>query len=312
MADAAPQRIAVVGTGTVGASWAAYFLAHGLEVVATDPGPGAEAALRHSVEAAWPALEQLGLAPGASPDRLRFVPDVRGAVQGADFVQESAPEREALKVELVRAIDEHCPPEVVIASSSSGLLVSRISAAASHPERCLIGHPFNPPHLMPLVEVVGGAATSAGAVGTALSFYRGIGKRPIHLRREVVGHVANRIQAAIFREALHLLDEGVASLADIDAAVLYGPGIRWALMGPFLTFHLAGGAGGIEHFLDHLTEAYNTWFADLGEGSITPARAREIVRGVHEEIGERAMTELVSRRDEALVKLLSTIEPLQP
>jgi carnitine 3-dehydrogenase len=310
MAEASPQRIAVVGTGTVGASWAAYFLAHGLDVVATDPGPGAEPALRRTVEQAWPALEQLGLSPGASMARLAFVSELTEALEGAEYIQESAPEREDLKIELIRTIDEHCPPEVVIASSSSGLLISRISSAARHPERCVIGHPFNPPHLMPLVEVVGGEATSAHTVQAALAFYRSIGKRPIHIRREVIGHIANRIQAAIFREALYLLDQGVASLSDIDAAVLYGPGIRWALMGPFLTFHLAGGAGGIEHFIDHLAEPYNTWFADLGDASITAEGSGRIIRGVEEEVAGRPMSELVARRDEALVKLLSTIEPL--
>jgi carnitine 3-dehydrogenase len=310
MAGTPPQRIAVIGTGTVGASWAAYFLAHGLDVVASDPGPDAEATLHRLVAQAWPALEQLGLAPGASIDRLRFVGEVSEAVEGANYVQESAPEREDLKIELLRVIDQHCDPAVIIASSSSGLLMSRIQSGTRHPQRCVIGHPFNPPHLMPLVEVVGGAATSAETVEAAMAFYRGIGKYPIHVRREVVGHVANRIQAAIFREALHLLNEGVASVADIDAAVLYGPGARWALMGPFLTFHLAGGEGGIEHFLDHLSEPYNTWFADLGRPVLTPGDSAGIIEGVNEEVNQRSMAELVALRDASLVKLLSTIETL--
>lgn len=305
-----PRRIAVIGTGTVGASWAAYFLARGFEVVATDPGPGAEAALHHRVAQAWPALEQLGLDGDASPDHLRFVSDVPDAVDGAEWVQESAPEREDLKIGLLRRIDEHCAPEVVIASSSSGLLMSRISSAMTHPDRCVIGHPFNPPHLMPLVEVVGGEATSAETVQAALTFYRSIGKRPIEVKREVVGHVANRIQAAIFREALHLLNEGVVSVADFDAAVVYGPGIRWALMGPFMTFHLAGGPGGMEHFLEHLSEPYNAWIADLGDSVLTPADAPVILEGIEEEIAGRPMEELVARRDVSLVKLLSTIEQL--
>lgn len=310
MAGAA-GHVAVVGTGTVGASWAANMLAQGLEVVATDPGPDAEAVLRRRVAQAWPALEQLGVVvEGAAPDRLRFVDEVAEAVDGAAFVQESAPEREELKVELLAAIDAACPPEVVIASSSSGLLISRISSGTRHPERCVIGHPFNPPHLMPLVEVVGGPATSPTAVEGAMAFYRRIGKQPIHIRREVVGHIANRIQAAIFREALYLLDEGVASVADIDAAVRNGPGIRWALMGPFLTFHLAGGDGGIEHFIDHLTGPYNAWMADLGEARITPDNSGEIIAGVREEVAERPMAQLVAQRDAALVHVLSTVDPL--
>jgi carnitine 3-dehydrogenase len=305
-----PRRIAVIGTGTVGASWAAYFLARGFEVLATDPGPGAEVALRRRVDQAWPALEALGVHANASPDHLRFVGDVSAAVDGAEFVQESAPEREDLKVELLQTIDRNCPAEVVIAASSSGLLMSRIASATAHPERCVIGHPFNPPHLMPLVEVVGGEATSPETVQAALSFYTSIGKRPIHVRREVVGHVANRIQAAIFREALHLLNEGVVSVTDLDAAVLYGPGIRWALMGPFMTFHLAGGEGGMKHFLEHLSDPYNTWIADLGSEFLTPDDAPGILEGIAEEVGDRPMEELVARRDASLVKLLSTIEPL--
>jgi carnitine 3-dehydrogenase len=289
-------HVAVVGTGTVGASWAAYFLARGLDVVATDPGPDAEATLRRLIHQDWPALEALGLAPGASPDRVRFVTGVAEAVDGAGWVQESAPEREELKIELLAAIDAACPPEVVVASSSSGLLISRIVAGTRHPERCVIGHPFNPPHLMPLVEVVGGAETSEAVVDAAMDFYRAIGKHPIRIRREVVGHVANRIQAAIFREALHLLKEGVASVTDIDAAVRNGPGIRWALMGPFL--------------VDHLAEPYNTWFADLGQPMITPEDSEEIIEGVRHEVAGRPMADLVAKRDEALVQLLSSIEPL--
>lgn len=310
MAPSPHQRIAVIGTGTVGASWAAYFLAHGLDVVATDPAPDANRLLRQRVERSWPALEQLGLEPGASPDRLEFVGDLPQALDGADYVQESAPEREDVKTKLLAEIDKHCPPEVVIASSSSGLLMSRIQSAASHPERCVIGHPFNPPHLMPLVEVVGGAATAAETVGAAMAFYQSIGKRPIHVRKEVVGHVANRIQAAIFREALHLINQGVATVGDIDTAVLYGPGLRLALMGPFLTFHLAGGDGGIRHFMDHLTEPYNTWMADLGSESIRPEDTVTVVAGVEEELGGRSMTELVNTRDAELLKLLSTIKPI--
>lgn len=310
MVQAPPQRVTVIGTGTVGASWAAYFLAQGLDVVATDPEPEAEATLRRLVGQAWPALHQLGLTPGASMDRLRFVDEIPRALRGAHFVQESAPEREELKIEVLKTIDRHCSPQVIIASSSSGLLMSRLQSATRHPERCVIGHPFNPPHLMPLVEVVGGSATSPETIEGALAFYRGIGKHPIHVKREVLGHVTNRLQAAIFREALHLLNEGVASVADIDAAVLYGPGIRWALMGPFLTSHLAGGEGGIEHFLDHLTESYNTWFADLGSPMITLDNSTAIIEGVAEEARNRSMGDLVAKRDGSIVKLLSTIEPL--
>ena len=304
------QRVAVVGTGTVGASWTAYFLARGLRVVATDPGPGARDELFQFVERAWPVLTRIGLSEDASIEHLRFVDDLAEALQGAEIVQESAPEREQLKIDLLQRIDAHCAEDVIIASSTSGLLVSRLQSGMSHPERCVIAHPFNPPHLMPLVEVVGGDATDPAVIDRALGFYRSIGKHPIHVQREVVGHVANRLQAAVFREALHLVHEGVVSVADIDAAVLYGPGMRWALMGPFLTFHLAGGKGGIEHFLDHLASPYNDWFADLGNDFITPGDTPMLVKGVNAMVEDRSIAELVEKRDAELVKLLTTIETL--
>jgi carnitine 3-dehydrogenase len=253
MQQSSIRRVAVVGTGTIGMSWAAAFLARGLEVSASDPAPEAEARLRHFVDAAWPVLARLGPVAAAVPHHLlTFCADAASTVEGADFVQESAPEREPVKQELLARIDAVLPPERVIASSSSGLLISRLVASCRHPDRIVIGHPFNPPHLIPLVEVVGGAQTATATIAQAMEFYSSIGKHPIHIRREVSGHVANRLQAALWREAVHLLASGVASAADIDAAISEGPGLRWALMGPHLTFHLAGGSGGMAHFLEAL------------------------------------------------------------
>jgi carnitine 3-dehydrogenase len=299
-----PSRIAVVGTGTVGASWAAYYLSRGLDVSATDPGPGAEALLHRMVEQAWPVLEQLGMAKGADRGRLSFSDDLAVALDGAEFVQEAAPEREDVKIELFEKLDALTAPEVILASSTSGLLISHLQARCSHPERCVTAHPFNPPHLIPLVEVVGGDRTSAATVDHAMEFYRSIGKFPIHVRTEVIGHVANRLQAAVFREAIHLVYSGVASAADVDAAIAYGPGLRWALMGPLLTFHLAGGDGGIEHFMDHLREANNIWMADLSEDLITEEAAASVISGVVDEAAGRSVAELVSRRDGFLLELL--------
>lgn len=247
------QRIAVIGAGTIGASWAAYFLARGFDVAATDPSPKGEAFARRFVDTAWPTLQALGLAvDGADAKRLSFHATPATACEGATFVQESGPEREDIKIDLFATLDAALPPEVVIATSSSGLLISRVSVKCRHPERCVIGHPFNPPHLIPLVEVVGGDKTSAAAIAKAMDFYRDIGKHPIHIKKEVRGHVANRLQVALWREAVHLVAEGVVSVADADAAIAYGPGLRWALMGPHLTFHLAGGEGGMKHFMEHL------------------------------------------------------------
>ena len=299
----AQRRVAVIGGGTIGASWVAHFLGRGFDVMVSDPQLTPES-IRRAVDAAWPALQALGLAPEASPDRLQFCRDARAAVEGADFVQENGPEDEALKIEVFAELDSAAPVETILASSSSGLLMSRIQSRCVHPERCVIGHPFNPPHLMPLVEVVGGSRTTPDAIERALGFYRAAGKHPIHIRTELRGHIANRLQAALWREAISLVDAGVASVADVDAAVAYGPGLRWAIMGPSLTFHLGGGTGGIRHFMQHLGPAVQSWWDDLGSPTLTPAVAQKVVDGVLAETAGRPVDELARERDAILVKLL--------
>lgn len=296
------RRVAVVGAGTIGASWAAYFLGRGFEVAVSDPVASA-ASVQRRIDAAWPALERLGVAPGAAPDRMRFTNDALEAVEGADFVQENGPEDEALKVELFARLDAALPLETVVASSSSGLLMSRIQSRCAHPERTVIGHPFNPPHLMPLVEVVGGRLTSPGTIERALSFYRSVGKMPIHIRTELRGHVANRLQAALWREAIHLVERGVVSVADADAAVAYGPGLRWAIMGPSLTFHLGGGEGGMRHFIEHLGPAVESWWDDLGTPSLSPEVQEKLVAGVLDETGGASIADLARERDDAIVNV---------
>lgn len=306
--DSSPEikRVAVVGTGLIGSSWAALFLARGLEVSATDPAPEAECHLRAYVERAWPVLQQIGLSPGASPGRLTFHPDLQTVVAGADFVQENGPEREEYKVRMFADLDAALPAEVILATSSSGLAMSAIQAGCRlHPERCVIGHPFNPPHLIPLVEIVGGRATSAEAVARAAAFYTRLGKRTIRLHKEVPGHVANRLQAALWREAVHLVAEGVVSVADVDAAVSFGPGLRWGAMGPNLIFHLGGGQGGIEHFMNHLSGPFESWWQDLGEPVLTPELKEQIIRGVHEEAAGRSLAELAAARDKVVLGLLA-------
>ncbi|MDQ0503341.1 3-hydroxyacyl-CoA dehydrogenase NAD-binding domain-containing protein [Xanthobacter agilis] len=298
------RRVAVVGAGTIGASWAAHFLAHGLDVVVSDPAPGAEGHTQHLIDGAWPVLQALGTAQG-DPRGWRFEPDPVKAVEGVDFVQENAPERYEVKRKLLPLIDAVLPREVVIASSSSGLLVSRFSDGCRFPDRCVIGHPFNPPHLIPLVEVVGGKTASRAAIDAAMAFYKAIGKRPIEIRKEVTGHVANRLQAALWREAIYLVQEGVASVADIDAAVTEGPGLRWALMGPHMTFNLGGGQGGLAHFMDHLLPAVESWWADLGTPNMTPELQRTLVEGVKAEAEGRSMTELAQWRDKLLTQIIT-------
>ena len=300
-----PIRVSVIGAGTIGASWAAYFLARGFEVAAYDPAPNGEDAARRFIDDAWPTLETLGaVRPGADRGRFSFFKDPAAAAKGAGFVQESGPEREDVKIELFAAIDRAAPPDAVIASSSSGLLISRVTAKFRHPERCVIGHPFNPPHLIPLVEVVGGEKTSPDALGKAMAFYRDIGKHPIHIRKEVRGHAANRLQAALWREAIHLVTEGVVSVADADAAIAYGPGLRWALMGPHLTFHMAGGDGGMKHFMDHIGPAIQSWMDDLGAPVLDAKTQQAIVEGVAEEAAGRSMDELRRWRDRKLIEIL--------
>ncbi|MFI5357317.1 MAG: 3-hydroxyacyl-CoA dehydrogenase NAD-binding domain-containing protein [Opitutales bacterium] len=298
------RRVAVVGAGLIGSSWAALFLARGLEVVATDPAPGAEAAMRKTIGQTWPVLAQLGLAPGASPSRLQFNPDLTGAVAGADFIQESGPEREEFKIKLFAELDRLLPATTLIASSSSGLTMSAIQSGCRHPERCLIGHPFNPPHLIPLVELVGGRATAPAALDRADRFYTSLGKHTIRVRKEMAGHVANRLQAALWREAVHLVNEGVVSVADVDAAVSWGPGLRWGLMGPNLILHLGGGQGGMAHFMDHLSGPFSKWWADLGEPVLTPELKAQLIAGVLEEAAGRSIDTLARQRDEALIRLL--------
>jgi carnitine 3-dehydrogenase len=297
------RRVAIVGVGVIGASWATYFLAQGLDVSATDPMPGAEEKMRDAVKTHWPSMERLGLAPGASMDRLAFSADLATALRDADFVQENGPEREDLKTDLFRRMDAVLPPDVILASSSSGLLMSRVQGACQHPERVVLGHPFNPPHMIPLVEVIGGEKTSPEAVRQAMAFYAAIGKRPIHPRKEVKGHIANRLQAALWREAFHLVDQGVATVGDIDTAIAYGPGMRWALMGPFLNLHLSGGAGGIRHVLDHLGPPIESWWADLGAPSITEELKQKITAGVEEALRGRSQSLLGPERDQFLIEL---------
>jgi 3-hydroxyacyl-CoA dehydrogenase len=299
------RRIAIIGTGVIGASWTALFLAKGLEVIATDVAPDAEAALRRFVDAAWPALERLGLAPGASKSPLTFTKDLPTALKAADYVQENGPERIDFKKTLYRQLDELLPADVIIASSSSGLTMSEIqSACQKHPERCVIGHPFNPPHLVPLVEIVGGTRTSEATIRRAIEFYSGLGKQAVRLHKEVPGHVANRLQAALAREVYYLVAEEVVSVADVDKALCWGPGLRWGIMGQVLLNHLGGGPGGIEHFFDQFTGPMTAWWKVLGTPELTPAVRNKLIAGLHAEVGTRSIAELEAERDEVLLALL--------
>lgn len=301
------RKVTIVGTGAIGGSWAALYLAHGFNVVATDPAPKAEENLHRFIDAAWKNLKVLGFSVNASRDHLEFTRDLKQALADTDFVQESGPERQDFKIKLFADMDAATPPDSIIASSSSGLKMSVIQSACKRPERCVIGHPFNPPHMIPLVEVVAGDKTSAETVQRALSFYRSIGKKAIHVRKEMVGHVANRIQGALYREVVYLIEQGVLDVADADAAVCWGPGLRWGLMGQNMLFHLGGGEGGIQHFLDHLSGPVSTWWKDLGTiTEFTPQIKQTIIDGVAKEAGGRSIDELEQERDSMLLELLAT------
>ena len=298
------RRIAIVGTGVIGASWAAQYLARGFDVVATDPAPNAEANLRKYVDEAWPALTKIGLSPGASRDRLSFATNMKEALSQADFVQENGPERVDFKIKLFADMDEATPVDSIIASSSSGITPSVMQTNAKHPERILIGHPFNPPHIIPLVEVVGGTKTSPEAIQSAIKFYASIGKKPIKLNKELPGHVGNRLQAALYKEIMYLIQDGVLSVSDADDAVSYGPGLRWGVMGPSLQWHLAGGADGIKHFAEHLMPGLFEMIKTLKTPEINDQLKQTLIDGVLGMAGDRSVEQLAQTENEELLGLL--------
>jgi len=295
------RRVALVGGGVIGGGWAARCLAHGLDVVATDPGPGAEAKLRATVANAWPALTKVGLKPGASQERLSFAPDLESAVAEADFIQESAPENDDLKRKLHARIDAAARPATVIASSSSGLLPTNFQADCKRPERVLVGHPFNPVYMLPLVEVLGGKQTSAAAIETAIAFYKRIGMRPLRVNVEVPGYIADRLQEALWREALHLIADGVCTTGDIDDAIRFGPGLRWSFFGTCLIYHLAGGDEGMAHFMDHFGPALELPWTSLKGPALTPELTRRMVEGTKAQAAGRSVKELERFRDDCLI-----------
>ena len=298
------RTVACVGAGVIGGGWVAYFLARGFAVRAWDPAPDAEARLRGLVDAAWPALTELGLSPGASVDSLTVTAEPAAAVADADVVQESAPEQLELKRGLLAAIDAATPAHIVVASSTSGFGMTEMATEARTPERLVVAHPFNPPYLIPLVEVVGGEKTTADVVEWTAAFFRHVGKSVIVMDREVPGFIANRLQEALWREALHMVANGEATVEQIDASITDGPGLRWAFHGPMLTFHLAGGAGGMAHMLDHFGPSLLSPWTRLEAPELTPELRDRVVRGCEDEAGSRTIGDLVRERDRALVELL--------
>lgn len=301
------ERVAIIGAGTIGASWAAHFLARGMNVRVWDPGPDSEAKVRRFVGEAWPALERLGVVRGADPERLECCLDLAAALEDAQFVQESAPEDKLLKLALYERFDTTLPGNAVMASSTSGLLLSELQAGRAGRARYVLGHPFNPPHLIPLVEVLGGQDTASEVVDWTLAFYDAHGKTAIRLTREVPGHLVNRLQAAIWREAIDAVVTGLASVEDVDKAIKSGPGLRWALMGPHQIFHLAGGAGGMANFLEHFGPNIENWWRDMRDVRLTPEVKSALVDGVRDECAGRSVDDLAAERDARLLDLLETL-----
>jgi carnitine 3-dehydrogenase len=301
------KTFAAIGAGVIGSGWVARALAHGLDVIAWDPAPGAEKQLRDNVANAWPALERVGLAPGAAQERLHFVQTIEACVSGADFIQESAPERESLKLALHEQVSRAAKPDAIIASSTSGLLPSDFYARALHPQRCIVGHPFNPVYLLPLVEVLGGAQTSPATIDAAQAIYRSLGMRPLHVRKEVPGFIADRLLEALWREALHLVDEGVATTGEIDDAIRFGAGIRWSFMGTFLTYTLAGGDAGMRHFMQQFGPALELPWTKLVAPKLTDQLIDRVVDGTSEQVGARSIKQLERYRDECITNVLSAI-----
>lgn len=298
------RKVGVVGAGLIGGGWVVAFLGRGYDVSVQDPSPDAVARLRAQIAAAWPALESLGLAEGANPDRLTFNTDLATALEGVDFVQENAPERPEVKVELYARLGDLVPADVIIASSTSGLPVSLLQRDCRHPQRCVLGHPFNPVHLMPLVELGGGDLTDTAAIDTASDFYVAMGKEPVRLHREIFGHIANRLTSAMFREAVSLVAQGYATVADVDRAIRFGPALKWAVQGQFTTFHTGGGDAGMEGFLRHFAPGIMSRWQTMSDPDLAdPSLQARISSQVAEATGFRSVADIARHQDAMLLRL---------
>lgn len=304
------QHVAVLGAGVIGASWTALFLAAGRSVTVFDPALDTEASVRSYIDRAWPALEQLGLTERATPDALTFKTTARDAVEGADFVQENVPERLPIKHATYAEIEPALTEGAIVSSSTSGLTLEALQQRWADPAPLILGHPFNPPHLIPLVELTANEKTGVEVLDRTEAFYADIGKVTIRIRKGLPGHVANRLQAAVWREAVHMAVEGVASVEDIDKAMWAGPGLRWAAMGPTMLFHLGAGEGGLRAFCDHFQDTFNGWWDGLGDPRLTPEVIETLVSGMEEQACGKSTAELSAERDEMLIAMQSALRGL--
>lgn len=306
------KQITVVGTGVIGRGWIVRFLSGGYPVTAYDIAPDAEEKLRGSLQDMWPGLVDKGVVKEADLERLTFTDDLQTAVADADFIQENAPEREDVKRALLKEIDEMAKPEAIIASSTSGIMPSVLQQDCARPERVIVAHPFNPVYLIPLVEVVGGKQTADSVVKRAEALFDEVGMKPLIVRQEIDGHIGDRLMEAIWREALHIVNDGVATTEEIDASIVYGPGLRWALMGPFLTLHLAGGEQGMRHMLHQFGPALKLPWTKLEAPELTDELAEKVITGCEKQTEGQDIAALEERRDEFLVKLTALLEEYWP
>jgi len=306
-----PRVFATLGCGVIGASWTSLFLAHGIRVRAHDPADGAEGRLRAYVETAWPVMAELGLTGRGAPDALSFHASAAEAVEGAAFIQESVPERLPIKHATFAEIEAAMAPDAILSSSASGLTLTQMQGGWRDPSRIVLGHPFNPPHLVPLVEVMGNEKTAPGVVEAAEAIYRSLGKVTIRMNKEIPGHVANRLQAALWREAIHLVTSGVTTVEDVDKAIWAGPGLRWAAMGPNLIWHLAAGPGGLAAYMDRFADSFHGWWDNLGDPRLDEATRAALYSGVLAEAGDRTMEELCAERDALVTAILKATGPVR-
>ena len=298
--------ITLLGAGTIGASWAALFLSYKTKVMIYDPSREALTKVKPNIEHAWQSLNTLDPTLKDIPwSNLTLHQNLASITSVPDWVQENAPDRLELKQSLLQQAELYIPPDVPIASSTTALMATDIQAAMTFPERFIIAHPFNPPHLIPLVEVVAGKKTSPYLTEKAKIFYEGFGKEVVIPKREAIGHIANRLNAALYREVVNMVAKGIASVEDIDRSIVHGPGLRWAFIGPNLVYHLAGGDGGYSQYLDHLGPSQEKRWENLDEVSLTAEVKEKLVEGLQEAVRDSSVEILREKRDAALIGLLS-------
>ncbi|WP_200930668.1 3-hydroxyacyl-CoA dehydrogenase NAD-binding domain-containing protein [Pseudorhodoferax sp. Leaf274] len=301
----------MLGAGVIGAAWAAFFALAGRHVRVADPAPDAQQRIDAMLARARPAMQALGML-AAQPTLPRLVTGIEEAVQGACAIQEALPEQLELKRAAYRAVEAAAPSEALLMSSSSGLMPTLLQQGLAHPERLLIAHPCNPAYLMPLVELVGGQATSAEAMDRAEAFYRALGKQTVRLQREATGHLVNRLQAALWREAVHLVAEGYATVADVDRAVTEGLGARWTVCGPHAIFHLSGGSQGMAAFLERLGPAVESWWADLGQPTLDAGTRAKLIAQMQDAAQGRSTEAMAQERDAHMLRVMRLLRDAPP